>query len=66
MANHGVRLPDSANFGLTATKTILQNQVRLLRFWADNIERFTLDFESETEKVNPGIEQEPPRAQAAE
>jgi len=65
MTNNDMRVADPANFGLTATRTILQNQVRLLRFWADNIERFARIYESETERLKSEVEQAP-RAQAAE
>jgi|SwirhirootsSR2_FD_contig_91_1136102_length_536_multi_3_in_0_out_0_2 hypothetical protein len=59
------RFTTAASFGLTATRTILENQAVFLRFWADNIERFARIYEKETESVKSGLEQEL-RQQAAE
>jgi hypothetical protein len=55
----------ATGFGLTVPRMILQNQVLLLRFWADNIEKFAQLYESGTETLRSRVEQEAKRADAA-
>ena len=59
------RFAVAANFGLTATRTALQNQARLLRFWADNIERAAHIYDKETEALKSDLEHGSPRQEHA-
>ncbi len=45
------RFAATTSFGLTAATTIVQNQISLLRLWADNIERFAQVYEDGTDAL---------------
>lgn len=59
------RFAAATGFGLTMAKPILQNQVFLLRPWADNIERFAQLCENGSETLGSDVERELRRERAA-
>ncbi len=59
------RFAAATGFGLTMAKPILQNQVLLLRMWADNIERFAQLYENGSEALRSGVGRESDRERAA-
>ncbi len=66
MANDRVRrIASAASVWLNVPTTVLQSQAFLLRFWADNIEKFAQNFERGAETVRSSAEQEPQSDRAA-
>jgi hypothetical protein len=59
------RFAAATGFGLTVARAMLQNQVFLLRLWADNIERFAQVYDDRGQALRSGIEQELHRERAA-
>jgi hypothetical protein len=55
----------ATGFGLAVPKMILENQVFLLRLWADSIEKFAHLYEGGAETLRSRVEQEAHRADAA-
>lgn len=55
----------ATGFGLFVPKAILQNQALLLRFWADDIEKFAQFYESGAETLQSRVEREVQRSDAA-
>ena len=66
MANDRVRRVASAtSVWLNVPMTILQSQASLLRFWADNIEKFAQTYERGAETMRSSVEQEAQQADRA-
>ena len=59
------RMPAATEAGMNALKPIMHLQVSMLRMWANNIERFALNYEKGVEETATPVEEQSGKQRAA-